>query len=1060
MTSLDQVVEQEGETRARFLVYKLLKRARQLQIGLPPLTQTRYINTISPEQEPAFPGDEAMELRIRRIVRWNAVAMVLRANNQLPGDRRSPLDVRQLGEPVRGRLQPLLPWQGRRRGRRPGLLPGPRRARDLRARLPRGTSERGPARPLPTGGQARPGLSSYPHPRLMPDFWEYPTVSMGLGPISAIYQARFNRYLQNRGLLDTSSSRVWAFLGDGETDEPESLGALHVAAREGLDNLTFVVNCNLQRLDGPVRGNGKIIQELEAVFRGSGWNVIKVIWAREWDELLARDVDGVLVQQMNDTLDGEFQKFSVAGGAYIREHFFGPDQRLRKLVEHLSDDDLAKLRRGGHDYRKLYAAYKAATEFKGAPTVILAKTVKGWTLGPGVEARNITHQAKKLSEKELTVFRDRLQLPIPDDELKDAPYYHPGPKSEEVEYLRERRKALGGEIPKRVVRSKPLPAPAPEVDAEFEGGSQTPVSTTMVFTRILRNLIRDKELGPRIVPIIPDEARTFGMDPLFKEVGIYAALGQRYEPVDSDLVLSYREATDGQVLEEGITEAGSMASFQAAGTSYATHGLATIPFYIFYSMFGFQRTGDQMWQFGDARGRGFLMGATSGRTTLAGEGLQHDDGHTHLHASTIPNVRGYDPAYAYELAAIVRDGIERMYGEKPEDVFYYITHPQRELRPAGAARWADRRGHPARHLPLRRGARDRQGRPPRAAGRVGRHPRAVDRGARPAGRAVRRRGRDLQRAVVPAAAPRGARSRALEPVPSRRAQAARPGRQPGPAVRGRPDRRDDGLDEGAARHGRALATRPLPRARHRRLRAQRDPRGPACALRDRRDAHRRRDDGRARTMRGAAAGQGRESGTRPRHRSRQGRPRRGLSSRVGLPPLVGVAVSEASARGRRSLAERRTDLVASDPLAVDLHRTCHRVLRRADRSGDATRPLGPDAELPRVVRVRLEDPQGEPDLGAAARRPRGPDPPAHRLDQARAHEQADARTRDQARAARVAIEELEDAGRWTRAGMPGPSSVTRTSTSPSAFRADTTTRLPYGVYFAALLSRLRTICST
>ncbi|HKG19849.1 MAG TPA: pyruvate dehydrogenase (acetyl-transferring), homodimeric type, partial [Candidatus Limnocylindrales bacterium] len=516
------------------------------------------------------------------------------------------------------------------------------------------------------------GLPSYPHPRLMPDFWEFPTVSMGIGPISAIYQARFNRYLQNRGQLDTTGSRVWAFLGDGETDEPESLGALSLASREGLDNLTFVINCNLQRLDGPVRGNGKIIQELESTFRGAGWNVIKVIWAREWDDLLARDVDGVLVQQMNETLDGEFQKYSVAGGAYIREHFFGPDPRLRKLVEHLSDDDLAKLRRGGHDYRKVYAAYKAATEHRGAPTVILAKTVKGWTLGPGVEARNITHQAKKLSEAELKIFRDRIELPIPDSKIKDAPYYHPGPKSEEVEYLRERRRALGGEIPKRIVRSKPLPAPADAVDKEFAGGSDTPVSTTMVFTRILRNLIRDKELGPRIVPIIPDEARTFGMDPLFKEVGIYAALGQRYEPVDSDLVLSYREAVDGQVLEEGITEAGSMASLQAAATSYASHGHPMIPFYIFYSMFGFQRTGDQIWAMADARGRGFMMGATAGRTTLTGEGLQHDDGHSHIHASTVPNCRPYDPAYAYELAAIVREGIERMYG-KGEDVFYYVT---------------------------------------------------------------------------------------------------------------------------------------------------------------------------------------------------------------------------------------------------------------------------------------------------------------------------------------------------------------------------------------------------
>jgi pyruvate dehydrogenase E1 component len=690
LASLDQVVAQEGEMRARFLMYKLLKRARQLEIGLPPLTQTRYINTISPEQEPDFPGDEELERRIRRLIRWNAVAMVLRANNQFSGigghlaTYASAATLYEVGfnHFFRGKdgegSGDQIFYQGH-------AAPGIYARAFLEGRLSVDQLDH-----FRRETMGVPGLSSYPHPRLMPEFWEYPTVSMGLGPISAIYQARYNRYLHNRGLLDTSGSRVWAFLGDGEADEPESLGALHLAAREGLDNLTFVVNCNLQRLDGPVRGNGKIIQELEAVFRGSGWNVIKVIWAREWDELLARDVDGLLVQKMNDTLDGEFQKFSVAGGAYIREHFFGPDPRLRKLVEHLSDDDLAKLRRGGHDYRKVYAAYKAAVAHKGAPTVILAHTVKGWTLGPGVEARNITHQAKKLSEAELRIFRDRLELPIPDDTLKEAPYYHPGPESEEVRYLVERRRQLGGPLPKRVVRSTPLPAPASAVDAEFSAGSQTPVSTTMVFTRILRNLIRDPELGPRIVPIIPDEARTFGMDPLFKEVGIYSALGQRYEPVDSDLVLSYREATNGQVIEEGITEAGSMASFQAAGTSYATHSLPTIPFYIFYSMFGFQRTGDQMWAFGDARGRGFLMGATAGRTTLTGEGLQHDDGHTHILASTVPNVRAYDPAFAYELAAVVRDGIKRMYGSKPEDVFYYITiYNENYVQPARPADVAD-----------------------------------------------------------------------------------------------------------------------------------------------------------------------------------------------------------------------------------------------------------------------------------------------------------------------------------------------------------------------------------
>ncbi len=674
LESLDQVVGEEGQNRARFLMFKLLKRARQLHVGLPPLTQTRYINTISPEQEPFFPGDEALEHRIRRIVRWNAVAMVLRANNRFAGigghlsTYASAASLYEVGfnhffrgkDGDDGSVGDQVFYQGH-------AAPGMYARAFLEGRLSEDQLDHFRRESVPGAG-----LSSYPHPRLMPDFWEFPTVSMGLGPISAIYQARFNRYLANRGLADTSRSRVWSFLGDGETDEPESLGALGIAAREGLDNLTFVVNCNLQRLDGPVRGNGKIIQELESVFRGAGWNVIKVIWAREWDDLLARDTDGVLVNKMNETLDGEFQKYSVSGGAYIREHFFGPDPRLAKLVEHLTDDDLAKLRRGGHDYRKVYAAYKAATEFSGAPTAILVHTIKGWTLGPGVEARNITHQAKKLSEQELHVFRDRLELPIPDAKLKDAPYYHPGPKSEEVEYLRERRRQLGGSLPKRVVRAKLFSAVAPAVDAEFAAGSPTPVSTTMVFARLLRNLIRDPELGPRIVPIIPDEARTFGLDPLFKEVGIYAAQGQRYSPVDSELLLSYREATDGQVLEEGITESGSMASFQAAGTSYATHGTAMIPFYIFYSMFGFQRTGDQTWAFADARGRGFMLGATAGRTTLTGEGLQHDDGHSHLLASTIPNIRAYDPAYAYELAAVIREGIERMF-VRGEDVYYYVT---------------------------------------------------------------------------------------------------------------------------------------------------------------------------------------------------------------------------------------------------------------------------------------------------------------------------------------------------------------------------------------------------
>jgi pyruvate dehydrogenase E1 component len=670
--SLDAVLDQAGENRARFLLFKLLKRARQRHIGVPALTQTRYINTISPEQEPYFPGDETLERRIRRLIRWNAVAMVLRANTTYAGigghlaTYASAASLYEVGfnHFFKGKDDPgggdQVFFQGH-------AAPGVYARAFLEGRLTADRLDHFRREVVPDQG-----LSSYPHPRLMPDFWEFPTVSMGLGPLAAIYQARFNRYLQNRGLRDTSGQRVWAFLGDGEMDEPESLAGLSLAARDGLDNLTFVINCNLQRLDGPVRGNAKVIQELEGLFRGAGWNVIKVIWGREWDELLARDVDGVLVEKMNSTLDGEFQKFSVSGGAYVRENFFGPDPRLRRMVEHLSDDDLSKLRRGGHDYRKLYAAYKAASEYRGAPTVVLAKTVKGWTLGPGVEARNIAHQAKKVSEQELRVFRDRLELPIPDERLAEAPYFHPGPDSEEVRYMVERRHALGGPMPRRVVRAEPLPAPSPEVDAEFAAGSTTAVSTTMVFTRILRNLLRDPGLGRHIVPIIPDEARTFGMDPLFNEVGIYAAAGQRYEPVDSDLVLKYREAQNGQVLEEGITEAGSMASFQAAATSYATNATPMVPFYIFYSMFGFQRTGDQAWAVGDARGRGFMMGATAGRTTLHGEGLQHDDGHTHVLASTVPNIRAYDPAYAYELAAIVRDGIERMYG-RGEDAFYYVT---------------------------------------------------------------------------------------------------------------------------------------------------------------------------------------------------------------------------------------------------------------------------------------------------------------------------------------------------------------------------------------------------
>ena len=674
LDSFESVVAMGGRTRARFLVTKLLERARAQQVGLPSLVSTDYINTIPPDSEPWFPGDEEMELRIRRINRWNAAVMVTRANKRSEGigghisTYASSASLYEVGfnhffhGKDDGRAGDQVYYQGH-------AAPGVYARAFLEGRLSEARLDNFRQE---VGGQ---GLSSYPHPRLMPDFWEFPTVSMGLGPLNAIYQARFNRYLLNRRISDTSESRVWCFLGDGECDEPESLGALGLAAREQLDNLVFVVCCNLQRLDGPVRGNGKIIQELEAVFRGAGWNVIKVVWGREWDDLLARDVDGVLVNKMNITNDGQFQKYSIESGEYIREHFFGPDPRLQKMVAHLSDVDLTHLRRGGHDYRKLYAAYKLATEYEGAPTVILAHTIKGWALGPGFTARNATHQIKKMSEVELKAFRDTLELPIADRQLEQGtpPYFHPGDDSEEVEYLRVRRRMLHGSVPRRLVRAKPLPVVDDGPWSEPLGGSGgRAASTTMAFGAILRSLLRDKTVGKRIVPIIPDEARTFGMDALFREVKIYAPFGQQYEPVDANMVLSYREASDGQILEEGITEAGAMASFTAAGTSYATHAEPMIPFYIFYSMFGFQRTGDLVWAFGDARGRGFLLGATAGRTTLNGEGLQHEDGHSPLLFSAVPNARIYDPAFAYELAVVLRDGMRRMYHDG-EDLFYYIT---------------------------------------------------------------------------------------------------------------------------------------------------------------------------------------------------------------------------------------------------------------------------------------------------------------------------------------------------------------------------------------------------
>jgi pyruvate dehydrogenase E1 component len=684
LDSLDAVVERHGLDRARLLMLKVLERARQRNIGIPALRSTDYINTIPPEREPDFPGDEHIERRIRAFIRWNAAAMVSRANRPeigVGGHIATYASAASLYEVGFNHFFRAKGWGGREH---PGdqifvqghASPGIYARAYLEGRL---TEEQLDLFRQESGrtSDGRPGLSSYPHPRLMPDFWEYPTVSMGLGAINSIYQARFNRYLQHRGIADTSESRVWAFIGDGEMDEPEAQGALTAAARDELDNLVWIVNCNLQRLDGPVRGNGKIIQELESLFTGAGWRVIKVIWGRKWDQLLALDHNGALVDRMNETPDGQFQTYTTKDGAYIREHFFNTPE-LQRILDGagLTEEDLPVLDRGGHDYRKVYAAFKAATEHSGQPTVILAQTIKGWTLGPDFEARNATHQMKKLTTKALKKFRDRLYLDISDEELEGPlpPYYHPGEGSEEIQYMLERRRELGGFLPDRVVRVHPVQLPEKGAYAELKKGSgKREVATTMAFVRLLKDLIRQPDLGKRFVPIIPDEARTFGMDSMFRDIKIYSPHGQQYEPVDREMLLAYLEAKDGQILHEGITEAGSMSSFHAAGSSYAAFGQHMIPVYIFYSMFGFQRTGDLMWSAADQRCRGFLLGATAGRTTLNGEGLQHQDGQSILKAATNPAVRTYDPSFAYEIAVIVEDAIPRMVGEDAEDVMYYLT---------------------------------------------------------------------------------------------------------------------------------------------------------------------------------------------------------------------------------------------------------------------------------------------------------------------------------------------------------------------------------------------------
>jgi pyruvate dehydrogenase E1 component len=671
--SLDAVVADGGPVKAAEILARLQERAYLTGVEVPFTANTPYVNTIPVDKQPAYPGDLAIERRVKSLIRWNAMAMVIRANKIESGigghisTFASAATLYEVGYNhfFRARTQDFegdsIYIQGH-------ASPGIYARAFLLGRFTVQQMENF-RRELAPGG----GLSSYPHPWLMPDFWEFPTVSMGLGPIMAIYQARFSRYLENRGLKPKTNAKIWAFLGDGETDEPEALGAITLASRERLDNLIFVVNCNLQRLDGPVRGNGNIIQELEAAFRGAGWNVIKVIWGSDWDPIFAADTEGLLAKRLGEIVDGEFQRFISESGAYIRERVIGGDERLRKLVEHIPDDELRMLRLGGHDSRKVYAAYKAAAEHSGQPTVILARTIKGYGLGESGEGKNITHQQKKLNDDELKRFRQRFEVPIRDEDIHNAPFYRPADNSPEIEYLRAHRMALGGFVPKRLVRSEPMDADLrPSFEEFYEGTQGREVSTTMAVVRVIAKLLKHKQIGKMVVPIVPDEARTFGMESLFREVGIYASSGQLYEPVDSKVLLYYKESQNGQILEEGITEAGSMSSFIAAGTAYTTHGLNMIPFFIYYSMFGLQRVGDLVWAAADMRCRGFLLGGTSGRTTLAGEGLQHQDGNSHVLALPVPNLKAYDPTFAYELAVIIEDGIRRMY-VNGESIFYYIT---------------------------------------------------------------------------------------------------------------------------------------------------------------------------------------------------------------------------------------------------------------------------------------------------------------------------------------------------------------------------------------------------
>ena len=670
--SITSLIEEKGSDRTHYIIEKLIDYSRRNGIKIPFSANTDYINTISLANQESYPGNRNLERRIKSIIRWNAMAMVVRANRDNEGigghisSYASSATLYEVafnhffkGENINN--GDLIYFQGH-------VSPGIYSRAFLEGRIEEKMLHNFRRELRPEGG-----LSSYPHPWLMPKFWQFATVSMGLSSIMAIYQARFMNYLQDRGLCDNSNRKVWAFLGDGEMDEPESLGALTLASREKLDNLIFVINCNLQRLDGPVRGNGKIIQELEGAFRGAGWNVIKVIWGSDWDALFEKDENNLIIKRLNQLVDGDQLKYTVEGGKYFREHFWGDSPELLSIVEHLTDEDLGDLRLGGHDPAKVYAAYSEAMKHKQEPTVILAQTIKGYGLGESGEGRNITHQQKKLNEKELLSFRSKFNIPINDEDCITAPFYKPPEESEEIKYLKDRRDKLGGFLPQRKDKSEELEIPPLSIfDEILKGSNNRQISTTMAFVRLLTIIVKDEKIGENIVPIIPDEARTFGIDPLFRQIGIYSHFGQKYDPVDSDQFLYYREATDGQILEEGISEAGAMSSFIAAGTSYSNHSKQMIPFFIYYSMFGFQRIGDFIWAAADMRTKGFLIGGTAGRTTLNGEGLQHQDGHSHLIASTIPNLKAYDPAYAYEVGVIVHDGLEKMYKQN-QDIFYYIT---------------------------------------------------------------------------------------------------------------------------------------------------------------------------------------------------------------------------------------------------------------------------------------------------------------------------------------------------------------------------------------------------